>query len=202
MVDTKFVVFDFDGTLFKGDCTVDFYRFIITQEPVKIVLIPLMVAYYFLWIIGVMSTQKFKQLFLSYLNGFTATKLAELIEKYWNTKSASSFNQTLVEKLKQHQLKGYTTIVITASPSLLVAPLVLARFNSHCIGTELINHKNKYTLSGPNCKGLHKVEAFVNKYGSDAVILEAYSDNKSDKPLFDKAQHAFVIKREKVIRLK
>ena len=75
-------------------------------------------------------------------------------------------------------------------------------FNSTCIGTELTYHQNKYILNGPNCKGIHKVEAFENRYGFDAIILEAYSDNKSDKPLFDKAQHAFVIKQGKVIRLK
>lgn len=202
MANTKFIVFDFDGTLFKGDCTVDFYRFILTQNPAKIILLPFMVGCYFLWLIGAMSTQKFKQLFLSYLNGFTPTELDELIEKYWSTKTDLDFNQTLVKVLQQHQLNGVATIVITASPGILVEPLVSGRFNSTCIGTELAYHQNKYILNGPNCKGIHKVEAFVHNYGPDAIILEAYSDNKSDKPLFDKAQHAFVIKQGKVIRLK
>jgi phosphatidylglycerophosphatase C len=202
MASTKFVVFDFDGTLYKGDCTVDFYRFILTQDPAKIILLPFMVVCYFLWLIGAMSTQKFKQLFLSYLNGFTTKQLDGLIEKYWSTKTDFDFDQTLVKVLQQHQLNGVATIVITASPRILVGPLVSGRFNSTCIGTELTCHQNKYKLNGPNCKGVHKVQAFVNKYGTDAIILEAYSDNKSDKPLFDKAQHAFVIKQGKVIRLK
>lgn len=202
MASSKFVVFDFDGTLFKGDCTVDFYRFIITQHPSKIVLLPFMVLCYFLWLIGVISTRKFKQVFLSYLNGFTPTKLDELIAKYWSTKNDADFNQTLVKTLQQHQLNGFTTLVITASPRILVEPLVSIKFNSICIGTELVYHQNKYKLNGPNCKGVYKTQAFENKYGHDALIWEAYSDNKSDKPLFDKAQHAFVIKGGKVIRLK
>ena len=90
------------------------------------------------------------------------------------------------------------------SPSLTfsISPLVSIKFNSICIGTELVYHQNKYKLNGPNCKGVYKTQAFENKYGHDALIWEAYSDNKSDKPLFDKAQHAFVIKGGKVIRLK
>ena len=173
MANTKFIVFDFDGTLFKGDCTVDFYRFILTQNPAKIILLPFMVVCYFLWLIGAMSTPKFKQLFLSYLNGFTPTELDALIEKYWSTKTDLDFNQTLVKVLQQHQLNGVATIVITASPRIFVEPLVSRRFNSTCIGTELTYHQNKYILNGPNCKGIHKVEAFVHKYGPDAIILEA-----------------------------
>ena len=52
-----------------------------------------------------------------------------------------------------------------------------------------------------NCKGMEKVNRLYQKY-NDITIKRVYTDSYSDKPLIDICEHAYIVKRNKIKRIK
>lgn len=202
MGEKAYIVFDFDHTLYSKDCTISFHRFMLGKRPMLFFHLPLQVLYYVCWKLSVISTTRFKEKYLSFLNGIGPGELDLLIAEFWETQSPEDFNQPVNDVLKQHIDKGNTCVVITASPQVIVSYIVKQLYGIDCIGTLLTHSGNTYRIQGENCKGIEKVRRFEKEYRTGAVIKEAYSDNASDKFLFEKAQHAFRIAGEKIIPVK
>lgn len=195
----QFVVFDFDGTLYKGDCSIDFYRFMIGKRPALLRFIPLQALYFAAWKSSMMSTGRFKELFFRFLSGIPPGLLREFVQVFWQQQK-QRMRPELCSRLKQRIAEGYRCVVITASPELLVAPAVYELFGIGTIGTLLVYEKGAYRLRGANCKGQEKVKRFDERYGKEAVIAEAYSDNASDRFLFQRSREAFRISGNSMTR--
>lgn len=194
MAEQEYIVFDFDGTIYKGDCSVDLYRYMIKKKKAVLIHLPMQLACFVLWKLHLVSTDRFKQAYFRFLNGITPQQLDTFILDFWQQKTDTDFNPAIYNRLKLKAEEGYTCIVITASPQLIVEPLVKKLFAADTIGTLLEYRNRSYFLVSPNCKGIQKVIRFEEKFGQAAIIKEAYSDNASDVPLFKRALKAFKIK--------
>jgi HAD superfamily phosphoserine phosphatase-like hydrolase len=192
----KYIVFDFDHTLYAGDCTIDMAWFTYKNFPAKIPYIIIQVFAFIAWKLSFLSTTTFKQLFLGYLNGLSKTQVDELIHEFWKT---AHWNKELVSTLHQKQQLGFTCVIITASPEWFVKPIAQQLFKTEIIGTQTNFEHHKITLVGENCKGLQKVKRFEEAFGADAELAEAYSDNASDTHLFKRAQKAYKVVGKKII---
>ena len=85
---------------------------------------------------------------------------------------------------------GCEVAIVTASPSLWVAPVADALAISVVIGTELLFDKGRYTgrFATPNCVGEEKVRRVMARYGitpenRDRFHITAYGDSAADAPL-------------------
>jgi HAD superfamily phosphoserine phosphatase-like hydrolase len=198
----EYIVFDFDHTLYRYDCTIRFLRFMLSKHPLLYRYLPLLVFYYVCWKLSVVSTTRFKEKYFSFLNGINPETLENLVAEFWESQSEKDFNQPVNRILEQRISEGHSCVVITASPQLIVSYIVKQLYNIDCIGTILIYKHNFYRIDGKNCKGIEKINRFEQAYGTGATITEAYSDNVSDKFLFEKSMHAFRIRGETVSRVK
>lgn len=192
----KYVVFDFDHTLYLGDCTVNLALFTYKKYPTKFWYVIVQFFAFLAWKLSILSTQTFKQVFLGFLNGLSKTEIDLLIADFWKT---AKWNTPVVAVLNQKQQEGFTCVVITASPQWFVEQIVKNQFNCQTIGTPIILANTIIKLSGPNCKGIEKVNRFNTAFGVDAILAQAYSDNSSDIHLFKRAQQAFKIVGKKII---
>lgn len=195
------VVFDFDGTIYRGDCTVGLFRFTVKRYPKKLWLIPGTILYMLLWKLRLISTQIFKQHFLRFLNNLTLDQVHDLVSSFWAIHK-DNLNQQVVDQLLTHQKEGSEVVVVTASPEWFVSEFVKNRFSVSCIGTRLENRNSTVVIVGTNCKGKEKINRLKAIYGDQLIIEYAYSDNASDQFLFDIAQHAYRVTGQKLIALK
>ena len=79
-------VYDFDKTIYDGDSSVDFYLFCLRKKPSIILLLPIMLFTYILYILGLKDKKCLKECFFSFLRKID--NIDEYIEEFWkkNTK--------------------------------------------------------------------------------------------------------------------
>lgn len=178
-------VYDFDKTIYDGDSSIDFFLYSLRKNR-KIFLNIFSILYsFFLYKLKIITKEKFKTTFFSFVKKIDAIKYAE---EFWkeNKKKIKLFY------LSQHQK---TDIIISASPSFFLEPIA-KELNFNLIATEM-NPKTGEII-GKNCYGEEKVKRLkskgINKYE------KFYSDSLSDTPCSKLAKEAYLVKKEKIIK--
>ncbi|MFD2210885.1 HAD family hydrolase [Virgibacillus halophilus] len=114
-----------------------------------------------------------------------------------------NINKPLVEKIKEHQEKGDTVIVLSgALEPFLAAFLHRVELDVPVISTELMFYPNGICTgeTGTVINGTEKVkrvEEFIFQNCLEAQEIWAYADSKSDIPLFQFAEHPVVVNPSK-----
>lgn len=172
--------FDFDGTLYRGDSTLDFYFFVVRKQPRCLRALPRQIKGAFLFALKRIDRDEFKECFYCFLR--YAHGIDDLIDAFW-AKHRSKIYPSVMERVVAGDL------VISASPTFLLQP-----FCSD-IGVELIASevdKAAGKLLGLNCRREEKVRRFHDAYG-DIELDEFYSDSLTDTPMAACATKSFLI---------
>lgn len=175
-------VYDFDKTIYNGDCTVHFYLYSIRRHPRILMRLPALLWYALLYMLQIYTKTQFKEKFYTFLNDIPDIN-----------KDISSFWESHEKNIKGFHKKG--GLVISASPEFLLEP-ICKKLGLELIASRVDRFTGKY--SGKNCHGKEKVYRFKEIYG-DTEINEFYSDSLSDGPLADMAKAAFMVKKEEII---
>ena len=181
-------VYDFDGTIYDGDSSIDFYLFCIKKKPVifwKSIFNQLSGAVLFK--LGIISRKRFKEKYFCFLKRISIDDA--LLNEFWNQK----YSRVKAWYLKQ---KKSDDLVISASPEFLLRP-VCEKLGVSLIASEvdiLTGH-----FEGENCRGEEKVRRFQEQF-PDGVIERFYTDSKADLPLMRIAKEAFFVQKQTVIR--
>lgn len=180
-------VYDFDGTVRRGDTSADFYFFALRRHPSMILDIPRIGWNALLWKLGRRTLLQFKEVFFSFLRRLPDTD-AEV--EAFRRKNEGCIDRWYLEQVREDD------VIITASPEFLVAPLCRELTGVTVIGTEVDKKTGKFL--GPNCKGEEKVVRMRRRFGdaSTAQIENFYSDSYSDTPLALLAHEAFIVSRD------
>lgn len=179
-------IYDFDGTIYNGDSTVDFYFFILKRHPAVALYLPKQIFSSVCFKAGKYSITEFKENFFSFLSEISDVSFET--DLFWK-KNIRKIMPWYYEKKKDDDL------IISASPEFLLAPVCKILGNISLIASRTDMKTGKFT--GENCKGEEKVKRFREKYGN-AVIDDFYSDSLSDLPLARMAKRAFLIKKGKI----
>lgn len=181
-------VYDFDKTIYRGDSTVDFYFYCVWKCPWILRRVPYQCYMMILYKLKKISKTEMKEKFYSF---FCDIKdMENLVEQFWDK------NMHKIEKwyLKQQEEDD---LVISASPEFLLNP-ICKRIGIYHLLASRVNHRNgKYT--GENCYGTEKATRFLYEYPEEK-IGQFYSDSKSDQPLADLAQKAYLVKKNHIIK--
>lgn len=173
-------VYDFDGTIYDGDSTVDFFLYALKCRPSLIRYIPKQALGFLLYGLKRINKTELKAYFFCFLSGIDADKLTE---DFWHR------NQRNIYKwyLDQQQPDD---IIISASPEFLLKPICRHLRIQHLIASKVDARSGKY--SGENCRGEEKVRRLEAEYHITRID-DFYSDSKSDLPLAQIADRAFLI---------
>lgn len=129
---------------------------------------------------------------------FFFNKLVDIGEK--------NINHRLVERIREHQEKGDTIIVLSgAFHPFLEVFLKRVDLPVHIISTELMFYPNGICSGeiGTVVNGHEKVkrvEEFLFQHCLGAEEVWAYADSKSDMPLFRFAEHPIVVNPDKEMK--
>lgn len=174
-------VYDFDGTIYPGDSTVDFWKYCVRRHPACLRALPgaiLSACAYFLRLCG---KERFKERFYRFLRDIPDVETE--VETFWDEHIGLIYPWYFKHR-KANDL------VISASPEFLLAP-ACRRLDAELLASQV--DQKTGALLGPNCRGEEKVRRFRRKFG-DAPIEEFYSDSDSDAPLARLAERAYMVK--------
>lgn len=182
----KLIAYDFDGTIYDGDSSVDFYIFCLIRRPYIIILWPLQAIFALLYILNFIDKTKMKRVFFIYLK--IIGKKEELLKKFWD-KNYKKIKQWYLDK------KHDKDIIISASPEFLLELPCKKLKVKDLIASEVDIKTGKFLSK--NCHGTQKVYRIKSKYPK-AIVEEMYTDSKVDKPMIDYAKKGFMVKKNKI----
>jgi len=178
-------VYDFDGTIYDGDSTVDFYLFALMHKPSLIRFLPRQVMGFVLYGMKRIGKTALKEYYFSFLQGMD---VARSVEAFWEKNQYKIFRWYL-DQQKEND------IIISASPEFLLKPVCENLNIQHLIASKVDPGTGKFM--GENCRGEEKVRRLADAY-QVAHIDQFYSDTHSDLPLARIADKAFLVKNGRV----
>ena len=180
-------IYDFDGTIYKGDSTKDLYRFLFKRHPLIIKRLPGFAASTIRYKMGKCSTTQWKTVFFGFLKDIK--DIHTELEIFWS----KNFKKIYPWYLEQ---KKNDDVIISASPEFLLK-IPCDKLGIGCLIASMVDMKTG-NYSGLNCKGKEKVKRFRQLY-PEAVPDSFYSDSLSDLPMAKIVKKAFLIKNGKIM---
>ncbi len=185
----KVYVYDFDKTIYDGDSSIDFIKFLMSKKKKLFFRLPKMAFYYFKYKTKLIEKEEMKEYFFSIVKYFD--NIDELVNEFW-TKKENKIKQFFINK-KSHK----NDIIASASPEFLLKP-IKEKYKILDLFATNINKKTGI-IKGKNCHDVEKLR-LINKQYKNYIIEEMYSDDEiSDKPLLDIAKKSYIVKKNKLI---
>lgn len=181
-------VYDFDGTIYRGDSTVDFYLFCLGRQPSLLKYLPSQVGGFLGYVLGKYTKTQYKEKFFAFLCGLADTE-----------KSVSAFWQKHRGKIKPFYMaqRKESDVVISASPAFLLKGICETLGVAKLIATDADAKTGRIT--GGNCSGEEKVRRFFAAF-PDGKIEKFYSDSMRDAPLAAIASESYFVRGKKLLR--
>jgi HAD superfamily hydrolase (TIGR01490 family) len=201
--------FDFDDTLIPGDSILYWKRFLFRKKPFR--------RYFqFLSWLGVLAfllrlrgPETLKRIFLLPTSYLAPDERESMAREFVREELIPKLYPEILEKLREHQDNGLRVVIISASPD-----FYLNHLEEHLPGTRVIGTSIEFPVKGllrlpkfdsewGNMKGETKVQ-FLRRdtlepnTGKDCI---AYSDNHSDAPLLQYAEHAVAVQPNRKLEL-
>lgn len=180
-------VYDFDNTIYGGDCTADFYFYCLRKRPRIARRLPALLFRAVLLCFNRIDKTVFKERMFGFLQDLDPNE--DYVSPFWAAH---------MKKIKPWYLNAKTSddVVVSASPEFLLAPVCRALMIQAPIGSKVSMKTGLY--DGVNCYGEEKVRRFFEKY-PNAVIDAFYSDSLSDSPLADRAVKSYLVKGKELL---
>ena len=183
----KVNVYDFDGTIYNGDSSIDFYLFCFKKNKKIIRRIPSFCLSMFLHIVKKNSKEQLKENYFSFLNDIK--EIDNIINEFWDSHK---------NKIKEFyiDIDHSNDIIISASPYFLLKPICDELKIKDLIATEV--NKNNGKFLSLNCYGEEKVKRLKKKY-KNINIEKFYTDSLSDLPLINISNESYIVNKNKII---
>ncbi len=186
-------VFDFDNTIYSGESTVDFFLFCIKKKPSLIKYLPLVLKMVFLYKMRKLPLEKLYSIAIKMMNVVVDNKenADSFIEEFWSI-NKKKLREEFLDMIEQDD------VVISGSPILLLDGVKEYLNTDKIYGTIIdLEGKEKPFI----CYGENKLLLLKLLY-KDLHIDEVYTDSYSDLPLIMNSDVAYMVKNNKIKRIK
>lgn len=180
--------FDFDGTLYDGDSSVDFWLFCIRKQPKTLLALPQQLAGATAFALHMISRDEFKSAFFSFLK--LTTDVEGVAQEFWNSG---------MRKIKPNIASCLDPgdYIISASPTFLLT-IPANSLEARLIATDIDIHTGK--LQSKNCRGEQKVlRCQIEK--APLPFDECYSDSMVDLPLMNASERKYLVSKNSIQEL-
>lgn len=186
----KINLYDFDKTIYDGDSSTDFFFYSLVKYPRILTCLPKIAVAGIKYKLKKRSKTEMKEVIFSFVKYIPNMK--EHIESFWDSHRCY---------LKDFYMKTNhdKDVIISASPEFLLKPIAEELKVLKLIGSKVDVKTGKF--KGLNCHGEEKVKR-LNKEYKDYEVLSSYSDSLSDIPILQLAKNQYIVKKDKLIKVK
>jgi len=177
-------VYDFDGTIYNGDSSIDFWLFCLKKKKSLVLYLPFQCLAFVLYSLRVFDKNGLKSAFFSFFKGIRCVD--DFVNLFWDE------NENKIANWYQ-DVKRQDDCVISASPEFLLREICNRMKILNLIATDVDTTTGK--LKGKNCYGHRKVELWKQKFPKETLNC-FYSDSKSDAPMARLANNAFFVRKD------
>lgn len=179
------VGYDFDKTIYKGDCSTNFFFYMIFTRPYLLIFSPFFLIVFALYGMKVIGKKKFKELMYFFIPWHK--NIDKMVSKFW-VKNIKKIEKWYLDTQREDD------IIISAGLEFIVRPAMELLHITNFMATNYDIKTGK--ILGANCYGEEKVNRFREVYKEE--ILEAfYSDSLSDLPMMRISKSAYLVKKSK-----
>lgn len=186
-------VYDFDNTIYRGESAIDFFVYFLKKDPQLLAYVPQVIKALFdykaqkITIDGALS--RYAQLVEDYCR--SVDDLQGEIESFWDRN---------IKKIKPFysQIRKDDDVILSAGFDIVLEEMGRRTGIKNIVATET-DRDNFKILNF--CFRENKVKAFRARY-PDAVIENFYTDSLNDSPIIDLAQNAYIVKGNKITKIK
>ena len=181
--------FDFDGTITTKDSFLEMIKWVKGERA-------FLLGFAFLspWMLAmklkIISKGSGKQKVLKYFfGGQKFNQFQDNCDAFVRDRLPSLIRPQALTKIREHQQKGTTVVVVTASAGNFVEPWT-EQINLFCIATNLEVKEGLITgkIEGSNCNGQEKARRIKERFNlTEYDTIYAYGDSNGDKPMLDLA---------------
>ena len=182
----KINLYDFDGTIYSGDSTRDFFFYELKRHPWIFLTLFETAIFGLLYLLHIVSKTKMKEHFYKFLKYIK--NIDEEVLSFWKIHD-KNIKKFYLDKDHTHD------IIISASPEFLLLPIC----NILKVKDLMASRVDKYSgkTDGLNCHDVEKVRRLNEKY-TEYIVMESYSDSLSDTPILKLAKKAYMVKGDKI----
>ena len=176
-------VYDFDGTLYRGESSFHFARFCLLKKPKVYLFFQKIISLYRKHKKNVLSLEETNALFKKILDTVLVTDedLEMFVQTFWK-KYEKNLNWPLIHTMKEDD------VILSAGPDFLLKNSPLKDKNIICSQIDLKNKKILFF-----CYGENKRMQFQKTY-KGKIIEKFYTDSYSDYPLMTLAHQVYFVK--------
>ncbi len=186
--------YDFDDTIYKGDSSLHFFMFYLRKEPSLIKYLPTVIStlrdYHKEKIVFDDIIEKFGKVFEDYFTTHDVD-FDKVVKEFWDK------NQKRIKPFYK-DIQKEDDLIITASPNFMAQEICRRLGIKHCLGTEFDMETGRFIRG---CFREKKIDFFLEAF-PDGQIDDFYTDSMNDKFLFPYAKRVFMVKGNKITRIK
>lgn len=184
------VVFDFDGTLWRGDSVGDFLRWRLLSNPLRALPALLLLPLLWPWLRGSIANRGRAASVLLWLAtaGMNELRFHHAISQFAQRYASdpSKWQQNIVAAVDQHLRDNEQPIIATAAFTPLARALLELRWKQLPVVGSSVRRWAGGWVAGHHLHGAHKIQALINA-GHRPPFAHIYSDSRDDQPLADNA---------------
>ncbi len=186
-------VYDFDNTIYHGESCMDLFFYYMKKHPSLVIYLPKTVFGFIKY--------KLRLVTLDSLVNDYGRFAEELFKGIQNVdEQVSDFWDKHMHKIKPfyYAQQREDDLIISASPEFVLKELFRRININNYMGTRVNTKTRKIEFV---CFRENKIPAFKSRY-PDTVIENFYTDSMNDKPLMDLSKNVFLVRGNKIKKIK
>lgn len=186
-------VYDFDNTIYKGESGVDLFLYYLKKDPKLVSKIPMALTVITKYKAGKISLDEVMNTYSGVVEEYCQSieDIGSDVDAFWDEHS---------RKIKSFYLKQRKDDDVILSACIdVVLEEICKRLNiKNYIATQTDLNSRKLVNF---CFRENKVKAFRKRY-PNAVVENFYTDSYNDQPMIDLAQNAYLVRGDKMVKIK
>jgi phosphoserine phosphatase len=186
-------VYDFDNTIYDGESAFDLFKFFMKKDKKLITFMPTVVTAFAKYKLGKLTVEEainnYAQRALDYY--IKNPEYKHCIPEFWD-KHEKNIKPFYEDVRKDDDL------ILSCLPEISLSEICKRLGVKNYLGTSINEEEGKIERL---CLRENKVTAFFERY-PNAEIDDLYTDSFNDKPLMDISKHVYLVKGNKIKKIK